>query len=112
MSPRLNDPSGPAAPAVSLVDENLGTGDRAVDFERAELGLRFQVELQANFRAFLHFDGLRGLVLEAALGHPHGDLSEGLDAQLAVLRAAAVLLVVEEHAHVVLAGRDNQGARR
>ena len=82
-----------------------------MDFERAELRLRFQVELQAHFRAFLHFDGLRGLVLEAALGHPHRDLSEGLDAQLAALGAPAVLLVVQKHAHVVLAGRDNQRAR-
>src|ERR1035437_4919183 len=80
----------PNRAGVFLIDQNLGAGHRAVDLQRAELRLRFQVELQAHFRTLLHFDGLRGLVLKAALGHPHRDVSEGLDAQLAALGAPAV----------------------
>ena len=104
-------PVRPNRSGVLLIDQNFGAARRAVDFERAELRLWFQVELHAHLRAFLHFDGLRGLVLKSALGHPHRHLPERLNAQLAALGAPAILLVVQKHAHVVLAGRNNQRAR-
>ena len=95
-------------PDALVVDQHFRPRRSAADLQAGHLRQRLELELQPHFGALLDFGGLRRLGLKTVLGHPHGHVADGPDAQLSALRLPRVLLIVQENANVVLPGRYDQ----